>query len=71
MDKKAADRYRQAALKTLSSLCSPEYLTEGTPGMGILRHGTGSVPHKSEIDVSLIYGDYYFLEALMRYKRGI
>ncbi|MCE5250978.1 glycoside hydrolase family 88 protein [bacterium] len=70
-DKTKSDRYRQAALRTLSSLCSPKYLTEGTTSMGILLHGTGSVPHKSEIDVSLVYGDYYFLEALLRYKRGI
>jgi hypothetical protein len=29
----------------------------------------GYHPANSEVDVSLIYGDYYFLEALMRYPR--
>jgi unsaturated chondroitin disaccharide hydrolase len=70
-DNDKRERYHTAALNILSSLCSPEYLTEGTGSFGILRHGTGSKPHNSEIDVSLIYGDYYFLEALLRYRRGI
>lgn len=33
---------------------------------GILRHGVGNKPVNSEVDVSLIYGDYYFFEALSR-----
>jgi hypothetical protein len=32
-----------------------------------LLHGVGNRPRDSEVDVSLIYGDYYFLEALVRY----
>jgi len=70
-DKQAREKYHKTALNILSSLCSPDYLTEGTNSAGILQHGVGSLPHKSEVDVSLIYGDYYFLEALLRYKRGI
>ncbi len=35
----------------------------------ILKHSVGSLPHNSEIDVPLIYADYYFLEALLRYKK--
>jgi len=64
-------RYYRMALNILSSLCSAEYLSKGTESEGILLHGVGSKPHNSEIDVSLIYGDYYFIEALLRYKRGI
>jgi unsaturated chondroitin disaccharide hydrolase len=70
-DKKAAEKYRRAALDILTSLCSSRYLAEGTTSPAILLHATGSKPHKSDVDVSLIYGDYYFLEALLRYKRGI
>ena len=33
-------------------------------------HSTGSLPHASEIDTPLNYADYYFLEALVRYKRA-
>lgn len=31
-------------------------------------HSTGHMPHKSEIDVPINYADYYFVEALLRYK---
>lgn len=30
-------------------------------------HGTGNKPNNSQVDVSLIYGDYDFTEALLRY----
>lgn len=32
----------------------------------LLLHSTGSAPHDSEVDVPLVYADYYFLEALLR-----
>jgi len=35
----------------------------------ILLHSTGSAPSNKEVDVPLIYSDYYFLEALIRAKR--
>lgn len=35
----------------------------------ILLHSTGSKPHNSEVDVPLIYADYYYLEALLRSKK--
>ncbi len=37
----------------------------------ILQHSVGSIPHNSEIDIPLIYADYYFLEALQRYRNYI
>lgn len=70
-DKHESVKYYRAALNILSSLCSAEYLSDGTESEGILLHGVGSKPHNSEVDVSLIYGDYYFLEALLRYKHSI
>lgn len=48
---------------------SPEYLAEGTRSKGIVNHAVGNMPRKAEVDVSLIYGDYYFLEAMLRYQR--
>jgi Highly conserved protein containing a thioredoxin domain len=63
-------RYKDAATFILASLASPEYLA--TPGSNqgfLLLHSTGHKPHKSEIDVPLIYADYYFLEALIRYRK--
>jgi len=57
------------ARRILSSLGSTNYLAQGTSSSGILLHGTGESPQDSspEVDVSLIYGDYYFVEALKRY----
>lgn len=59
--------YRTAAEGILGSLMSSAYLSDGQASSGILLHGTGHQPAGSEIDVSLIYGDYYFIEALLRY----
>ena len=65
-------KYRDFAIETLRSLSSPAYLAEpGTNGFFVLRHSTGSIPHGSEIDVPLMYADYYFLEALLRYQNKL
>ncbi|MES2418853.1 MAG: glycoside hydrolase family 88 protein [Bacteroidota bacterium] len=37
----------------------------------ILLHSTGSKPSNSEVDVPLNYADYYYLEALLRYKNSL
>lgn len=61
--------YYNAAVKTLQSLASPAYMAPvGTNGNFILMHSVGSIPHGVEIDVPLVYADYYFLEALTRYQ---
>ncbi|MDQ3441612.1 MAG: PA14 domain-containing protein [Planctomycetota bacterium] len=59
-------RYRAAAEATLSSLASVNYLNTGD-GRGLLKHGARWVA-KGNVDDSLIYGDYYFLEAINRYN---
>ena len=62
--------YRRVAIKMLESLSSPSYRAGfGENGNFIIMHATGSVPHNREIDVALVYADYYYLEALARYKR--
>jgi Carboxypeptidase regulatory-like domain len=62
-----ADRYAQAAKDTLASLSTAAYLSEGTESRSILLHGTQNEP-AGETDSGLIYGDYYFIEALLRYR---
>ena len=63
--------YRAFAVKQLRSLASPAYFSEGDEiGHFLLKHGVGSKPGGSEVDTPLDYGDYYFLEALLRF-RGI
>jgi unsaturated chondroitin disaccharide hydrolase len=34
-----------------------------------LLHSTGHKPNGSEVDASIIYADYYYIEALLRLKR--
>lgn len=63
-------KYFKPAEQMLKSLSSNEYLAApGTNSGFILKHCVGSIPHNSEIDVPLIYADYYFLEALLRYQK--
>ncbi|WP_372772942.1 glycoside hydrolase family 88 protein [Mangrovibacterium sp.] len=61
------EAYYKTADGLLASLSSPEFLAEvGQNGGFLLKHSTGSKPFNSEIDVPLVYADYYFLEALIR-----
>lgn len=59
----------EAAKQMLVSLSGEKYHAKlnGNGGF-LLMHSTGGLPLNSEIDVPLIYADYYFLEALKRYK---
>ena len=60
--------YLTTAERQLRSLSSAEYLAQvGENGNFILKHGTGHFPAGTEVDVPLTYGDYYFIEAAMRY----
>jgi unsaturated chondroitin disaccharide hydrolase len=68
-NKNLKQKFYGAAVKILSSLCAPPYLAEGTNSQGILNHAVGNHPKNSEINVSLIYADYYFLEAILRYQQ--
>ncbi len=63
-----ADRYRNAAVEILEALASPTYLADGTPHRSILLHSNANVNTGSEVDVGHIYADYYFLEAILRYR---
>jgi hypothetical protein len=47
----------------------PYLAASGSNGGFILQHSVGSLPQKSEVDVPLTYADYYFMEALNRYKK--
>ena len=61
--------YFTVAEEMLESLSSPEYLADQDElGGFLLKHGVGNMPNKTEVDVPLTYGDYYFIEALKRYQ---
>lgn len=75
VDKAEKQEYLAVAETQIRTLCSDEYLAQpGTNGNFILKHSVGSKPHKDkapyfgEVDVPLTYADYYFVEALTKYK---
>jgi unsaturated chondroitin disaccharide hydrolase len=53
----------QALLDVLLATCAPPADSDEE---GLLLHQTGDLPHGNAIDVSLIYGDHYSMEALFR-----
>ena len=68
-DKKQGEEYFRYAEHILKQLSSDDYLAQEGGNHGfILLHSVGSFPHDSEIDTPLNYADYYYLEALKRYK---
>jgi unsaturated chondroitin disaccharide hydrolase len=67
-DEKLKVKYHNAASKMLSSLSSDKYSAVGKANSFLL-HSTGAKPLGSEIDVALIYADYYYIEALDRLKK--
>ncbi len=57
------------AEKMIESLSDKPYkAAAGTNGGFILKYSVGHLPKHSEVDVPLTYADYYYVEALMRYK---
>ena len=60
-----AARYRQAGLIILDTLTGPEYLADTTPGWeGILKHGSYHQRKGLGVDESVMWGEYFFVEAL-------
>jgi unsaturated chondroitin disaccharide hydrolase len=60
--------YRNAAEKMLRSLSSSTYLS-GEKKDAFLLHSTGNKPKNGEVDIPIIYADYYYIEALVRLKK--
>ena len=58
------EEFIEAAINILSSLCN-KYLS-GEDEDGILKHGCFHKPEGMGVDESLIWGDYYFIEAIMK-----
>ncbi|MFZ9262724.1 MAG: glycoside hydrolase family 88 protein [Chitinophagaceae bacterium] len=56
-------------IKTLSS--TSYCATVGDNGGFLLKHSVGHLPGNSEVDVPLTYADYYYLEAMHRFKNWI
>lgn len=62
-----AKKYIKAAEKMLHSLSSASYQSR-KHNSAFLLHSTGNMPASYEIDASINYADYYYIEALTRYR---
>lgn len=68
--KKNKGLYFTTAEKMLASLASTAYTAKiGENNYFILKHSVGHKPGNSEINTPIVYADYYYLEALLRYKK--
>ncbi len=67
-DKLQAQKYRLKAEEMLIRLSSADFQSRDR-NSAFLLHSTGHKPNNSEIDTSIIYADYYYLEALLRLKK--
>jgi len=63
-----AKRYYRLAVAMLSKLSSASYQSRNV-NSAFLLHSTGHHPAGTEIDASIIYADYYYLEALIKMKK--
>ena len=57
-------QYLQWVDQILLSLNKAEYQTDAAPFL--LGHSVGSIPGKFEVDVPIVYADYYYVQALLR-----
>jgi unsaturated chondroitin disaccharide hydrolase len=49
---------------------SEQYFThDGAPGAGLLRHGVYHKPNRIGVDECCLWGDYFYLEALLRLRQ--
>jgi unsaturated chondroitin disaccharide hydrolase len=69
VDKKDGQEYFNSAQTIIKNLSAPAYKADlNTNGGFILKHSVGHFPAGTEVDVPLTYADYYFVEAMERYK---
>ena len=60
------EKYQSWANNIVNSLTNSYRPVVGTEKGFLLLHSTGNRPANDEIDVPIIYADYYYMEALMR-----
>jgi len=62
-----AATYREYAERILTTLCNPEFLAIETPGWeGVLKHGMYHQRKGLGVDESVMWGEYFFMEALSK-----
>ncbi len=69
VDAKKSAEYVKVSETIIRNLSSKTYTAPYKENGGfILKHSTGHLPGNSEVDVPLTYADYYYIEAMLRYK---
>ncbi|MFO0951039.1 MAG: glycoside hydrolase family 88 protein [Isosphaeraceae bacterium] len=69
-DPAAAACYRAAALTILDTLLTDRYVAWSTPGWeGVLKHGVYHFHKKLGVDESVMWGDFFFLQAVDKVLR--
>jgi unsaturated chondroitin disaccharide hydrolase len=64
-DAERSQRYRGAALTILDALCTDRYVAWDDPAWeGVLKHAVYHFPKKLGVDESVMWGDYFFVEAV-------
>lgn len=61
--------YERAAAGMVATLANEYADTGATPGAGLLKHGVYHKPNGVGVDEACIWGDYFYLEALVRLTR--
>lgn len=67
VDKRVSEKYFNKAVRMLEELSSAKYQSR-EKNDAFLLHSTGNMPIQGEVDVPIIYADYYYIEALLRLK---
>jgi len=66
-NKQKSEEYKNAAIRMLEELSTARYQSCNSKPSFLL-HSTGHWPQRREVDASIIYADYYYIEALTRLK---
>lgn len=70
VDNTLSKKYLSTASTILHTLSSPEYKAAiGENGGFLLKHSVANMNKNAEVDAPLPYADYYYTEALERYKK--
>lgn len=64
IDPSRAEHYRAAALDLVSALAQPAFMPPGLKWEGLVRPATYHSAHGLGVNESVMWGDYYFLEAV-------
>src|SRR4051794_1509233 len=71
-DPERSARYREATLTILDSLCTDRHLAWNDPAWeGVVKHGVYHYHKKLGVDESVMWGDFFFLEAVNRVLNSI